>query len=128
MIVAALCAVMTIAFVAVFIRLNIVTVARRALATTRLAVVQMRDPDLDDLQRERAVQSAGLSLAGSFLSILWRSCAALLAAMLLPVIADRIGLVPFAQSMAFLSRTDVILVSTGLAVLLWIGTARYWRG
>jgi hypothetical protein len=127
MIVAALCAVTTIAFAAVFVRLNIVTVARRALATTRLAVVQMRDPDLDDLQRERAVQSAGLSLAGSFLSILWRSCAALLAAMLLPVIADRIGLVPFAQSMAFLSRTDVILVSAGLAVLLWIGTARYWR-
>jgi hypothetical protein len=127
MIVAALCAVMTIAFVAVFIRLNIVTVARRALATTRLAVVQMRDPDLDDLQRERAVQSAGLSLAGSFLSILWRSCAALLAAMLLPVIADRIGLVPLSKSMTFLARTDVILVSAGLALLLWLGIARYWR-
>ncbi len=106
--------------------LGIVRAGTEALAVAQVAVAALRDPRLDDDAREQAVQRASLRLFGAFFSILTRSALALAAAVLPLWIAETAGLVSGEAVMLYLSRWDIILVTSivmlagyRLRMLLW---------
>lgn len=112
------------AFLIAFHYFRVVPIAARALAITREAWGVMRDPAFDDAARERAVRAASLRLFGTFFSILARGLLAL-AVSLLPIwLADASGLAARERTIDFLSRWDVILISSVVIVLGYIVQAR----
>lgn len=124
-----------IAFIAItsiaifFVALHLSGVIRTGMGVTstlQASLATLRDKDMDDLQREKAMQSASLQLMGSFLSILLRCLLCLLAAYAPLWGADAAGLAPSEDVMGFLSRLDVILLSTVFFVLAYIIKARLW--
>ena len=115
-----------VVFAVAFWRSRIVPVAQNAMATTREAMATMRDPALDDLAREKAVQSAGITLLGATGSLIIRS-AICLGLTFVPIwLADVIGLVPIAESLAFLARWDVIIAITVIALIVYFLVKRLW--
>ena len=116
-----------LAFLLAFWLLKIVPVARDAIGTLQGTMAQLRDPDLDDLAREKAAQSAGIKLIGSAFSLLLRSVVALAAAAIPLWLADLAGIMPLSSSIAFLERWDVILVTSVIMIALWFGWSRFWR-
>jgi len=114
-------------FLVAFYLLGIVPAARRALGTTQSAMATMRDPAMDELARERAVQSAALGLIGLSVSLLLRSLAALAAAAVPILLFDLLGLAPWQATTAFLGRVDVIVVSSVVIVVGWLLAVRLWK-
>lgn len=107
---------------------GVVRISSGALLSTRDAVAVMRDESLDDAAREKAVRRASLRLLGVFMSILLRSALAL-AVSLLPIgLAALAGHVEPAEVFHYLSRWDVILLSSvtiTVGYLIWIRIRRF---
>lgn len=122
-------AVLSIAcFLAAFWLLRVVPVASKALATVHQAAADLRDPALDDEAREKAARQGALFLFGSFASILWRSLAALAAA-LVPIYAgDFLGLASGEAVFAFLARWEVIVAATAVICAGFYVKGRLWPG
>ena len=100
------------AFLAAFTVLGIVATARQALTTTGNAVSVMRDLALSDLEKEKAVQSAALALLKAVWHLLWRFAVCLFLAVSLIWLFDLAGLAGVDDTFGFLSRVDVLIVST----------------
>ena len=83
-------------------------------------VETMLDSELDDLQKEKAVQRAGLQLIGQAFQAFWRIALAL-AAVLVPIyIADWLGWVDQGQTLSVLLRVDfIVLVSLAAVIVTW---------
>lgn len=114
------------AFVLVFWLAGVVPAAKGAIATMQNAVGAMRDPALDELARERAVQSAAVRLLVAAGSLILRSLLALAAAFVPILAADMADVVPQAASLAFLERWEVILIATLVIVLGYGVGSRVW--
>ncbi len=116
------------AFLMVFQWIGVVPVAKTALVTVRAATVTMRDPALDDLAREQAVQAAALRLIVATGSLIVRSAVALVAACIPILAADWAGIAPMAVTIAFLERWEVILVAAlATTVVFALGLVSWLR-
>lgn len=113
-------------FLAAFHRLGVVGVARRAIGTTGEAMRAMRDPGLDELARERAVQAAALRVLGAAGGLILRSLAALAVAFLPVLAADLAGLAERGAALAFMERWEVILAASLLVTLGYLIIGRRW--
>ena len=118
----------SVAFMAAGLWLFGVTRAASAvLATTRTTAAAMRDPSLDDRAREKAVQRASLTLMAGFGSIVIRTALALGAALLPVWLASRQGLASADSVFHFLSRWDVIAVTSAAMIGGYLLAVRPWR-
>lgn len=115
------------AFMGGFWLFRVAPAARRVLSTTTDAAAAMRNPAFDDRQRETAVQQASLRLARGFVSILSRGVLALVAGLLPIVLADAAGLASRTQVFHFLSRWDVLAVTTIVLIAAYVLWGRLWR-
>lgn len=101
-------------------------VAAGALATTRGAIAVMRDEDLTDEAREKAVQRASFQLLRAFRSMLVRGTAVLLAS-IFPVWAVSLaGLVEVEDVFQYLSRWNVIVTTSAVITVGYIVWMRRW--
>lgn len=113
-------------FLLVFWRANIVTVAKTAITTTRDALHNMRNAELDEEAREHAVQAAAVRLLGISGSLILRSLLALAAAFVPILAADLAGIAPHTATLAFMERWDVILIATVIITLGYVAGTRLW--
>jgi hypothetical protein len=98
-------------------------VAASALVTAHEAVTILRDKSLDDSTREKKLQHFALQLFGTFISILIRSMLTLLSSLVPIWLASFMGLVEIEDIISYLSRWDVIAITTVLMVagyFIWI--------
>ena len=100
--------------------LGIVQVAADTLVTARKAISTIQDNSLDDRAREKKLQRAALQLFGAFITILIRSLFTLLASFLPIWLASLMGLVKIEDVIHFLSRWDVIVITTVLIVAAYV--------
>ncbi len=91
---------------------GLVRVSRSALSTATEAFSAIRDASLSDDQRESIVQRASVQLAVTFLSIAVRGVFTLLAAFAPIWIFHATDIVAIEETMLYLGRWDVIVVST----------------
>ena len=113
-------------FLLVFWLAGVVSSAKNAIATTRGAVRAMRDPDLDELARERTVRTAAIRLVVISGSLIVRSLVALIAAFVPILAADWAEVAPQAAMLAFMERWDVILIATVVVTLGYVVGVRVW--
>jgi len=113
-------------FLIAFWLAGVVSSAKSAIATTRGAMRAMRDPDLDELARERTVQTAAIRLVVASGSLILRNLVALIAAFVPILAADWAGTAPQAAMLAFMGRWDVILIATVVVALGFMVGARVW--
>lgn len=113
-------------FLLVFWRANIVTIAKDAIVTTRNALRDMRDPALDELAREHAVQAAAVGLVKQAGSLILRSLLALAAAFIPILAADLANMSSQATTLAFMARWDVILIATAIITFGYVAGVRLW--
>jgi len=92
--------------------LGVVAVARRVVATSREAAECIRDPALSDLEKEKMVQGASLSLMRGFLSILARGVGAFGLAALLLLALDAVGAARAADVTHWLATWQGIVVTS----------------
>jgi hypothetical protein len=123
----ALAAVSVAVFMLAFWRLEVVASARSAIVIMQNALGTMRDPSLDELAREKAVQSASLKLVREAFSLIVRSALALAAAFIPLVLADQFGLAPLSATLEYLGRWDVIIVLSIVSLSIWVAGGRTWR-
>jgi hypothetical protein len=114
-------------FLAAFKLLRVPEAAGRAIRTARAAVIAMRDPLLSEEVRERTVQRASISLIGSFVSIVLRGAGALLASLAVIFGFEVAGLGRSEEIIGFLSRWDVLAVSTVAITAAWLLQRRLAR-
>lgn len=107
-----------LAFIAAFQLLQIVPRAKSAIDTSRSTAAVMGDASLSEEAKEAAVQKASLALMKGFVDLLLRGAGALVAAWLPIQLADWAGLVPAADTLGFLLRIDVIVVTSVVLVAL----------
>jgi hypothetical protein len=112
------------AFLVGFRLSGVVPAASRALGTARAAYAVMRSPALHDDDKESELRRAGVSLLGSAVSILARSLAAFLAALVPILLADLTGLADRDTTVAFLARWDVIIVTSTVMIAIWLIASR----
>lgn len=105
---------------------GIIEAARHAVATTQTALQSMRDPDLDELDREHAVQSAAIKLISCSGSLILRTLLALAVAFVPIALADWTGFLSQEATLAFMARWDVILIATGLVSFISVVGIRLW--
>ena len=122
----AVAALATVVFLLSFHWLRIVDVGRRIIDVSRRASTIISDPDLDDLEKEKAVQGATLDLAKGFVSIVVRSAAAVALSFVPMYLADYFDFVPTEQVIAFLSRWDVIAILSAAIILFFLLRSRLW--
>ena len=108
-------------FLIAFHVLGLIAVARGALSQSRGAVAVMRDGDLSEDDKEAAVRRAALGLLRSTVSIIVRSVACLLISAIPVYALAAIGVTTPDDVLGFLSRWDVILISSAL-----IAAGMYW--
>lgn len=99
-------------FIAAFQLLNLVPRAQAAIATSRQTAAVMGDKTLDEEAKEAAVQKAAVSLMKGFFDLLIRGIGTLVAAWVPIQLADLIGLKPAEETLAFMLRLDVIIVTS----------------
>jgi hypothetical protein len=116
------------AFLLAFHALRIVPIVREAWEVTRAAAAAMRDPAGDDATREAAARLAARRLSAATVHILLRGVLALALALVPAVVADRAGLMPLGAAIAYLSRLDVILVTSAAIVAGLLAGPRLWPG
>ena len=120
-------AIATLAILAVaFWVSGVIRVSAGVLSTTRNATAIMRDPALDDMAREKAMQRASLKLIADFGSILLRSAISLAVSFAPIWLADVTGLASSRAVMDFLSRIDVIVVASIVMVAGYALRVRMW--
>jgi len=108
------------AFAVAFTLLRVPAWASESLAVAGRAQLALRDPALDDAAREAGAQAAARRLFYVFGVILVRTSAALAAAAVPVVVADRLALVPAGEVAAFSMRLDVILAASAALVAVWL--------
>jgi hypothetical protein len=113
-------------FMLVFWLAGVVPTAKRAMATTRNAMQAIRNPVLDDLARERAVQAAAIRLVVASGSLVLHSLLALAAAFIPILAADWAGIVPQAVMVAFMERWDVIVIAAVVVTLGYVVRLCVW--
>lgn len=79
----------------------------------------MRDPALTDLEKERTMQKASVSLLLGFLSILGRGAAAFAAGSILLFLLDAMRLIRMSTVVDLLSTWQGIAVTSAAMVLVW---------
>lgn len=104
--------------------LGIVKAGRDALTVSNDAFGVMKDEGLTDEEREKLVQKASLKLAGACVSIAARFAAALVLAFVPIGIFHLTGIVSMEESFRYLSRWDVIVVSS---IIVTIGFFAWHR-
>jgi hypothetical protein len=92
--------------------LGVVAVAGEVITTARAAGSCIRDPQLSDIEKEKTVQKASLSLMAGFLSIAGRGVAALAASILLLVVLQVSGLVRVAAVTQWLATWQGVLLTS----------------
>lgn len=125
MIVATAVAALAIFAIAIWVS-GVMRVSVGVLSTTQNAAAIMRDPALDDLQREKAIQRASLRLLADFGSILFRGVASLAISFAPIWLADVSGLASARAVMDFLSRVDVIVVASIVMIAGYVLRVRMW--
>ena len=90
------------------------------------ATAAIRDSELDDEAREKAVQRASLRLIGTFFSILGRSALTLLASFLPIWLVGLTDLAAPEDVISFLSRWDVMVIVTVVVVAGYLVGRRLW--
>jgi len=118
------------AFALLFTWLRVPAWAGESLAVAGRAQLALRDPTLDDAAREASAQAAARRLFYVFGVILVRTGAALAAAAVPVVVADRLGLVGAGEVAAFSLRLDVLVLATACLVAAWLlhrRLAARWR-
>ncbi len=118
------------AFAVAFMLLRVPAWASESLAVAGRAQLALRDPALDDAAREAGAQAAARRLFYVFGVILVRTSAALAAAAVPVVVADRLALVPAGEVAAFSMRLDVILAASAALIAVWLlhrRLAARWR-
>lgn len=113
-------------FVGIFLYLGIVSVAVSAIDTSRAAFAAVRDPALDEDEKERAAQQASLRLFGALWKLVYKSALALLGAIVPVLLMDAAGLVDAAAVTEFLSSWQALLGICVLMLFLWIVFRRLW--
>jgi len=102
---------------------GIVPAAAKAVAVSRDSATIIRDPALSDEDKERALQSASLTLLRGFLSITWRGAAAVGVSLLPMVVFDVVGLADFGAVADFLATWEAIVVASVVITLVyWVGS------
>ncbi len=109
-----------LAFAGALIRFGLASHVRTALEKASAGVGAMFDPRLDEMEKERAVQSAGLSLLGSSGRIAWRFAACLIAAALPIGFAYHMHLTSLDDVFGLMARWEFLVGST-----LVLGTGAY---
>ena len=125
MIVAIAIATLAIFAVALWVS-GVMRVSTGVLSTTRNAAAIMRDPALDDMAREKAIQRASLKLFADFGSILLRGAISLAVSFAPIWLADVTGVASSRAVIDFLSRVDVIVVASILMVAGYVLRVRMW--
>jgi hypothetical protein len=115
----AIVAVVSIAvFLVAFSVLQIVAKCKSAINVAQGAVDTIKNPALTDLDREKFVQKASVTLIGLFVSILIRSSVSLVIAAVPIWTAAEFELARSEEVIGFLSRWDVILLSSLIIVIM----------
>lgn len=99
--------------------LRIVPVAREVVAVSRGAVACMRDSAITDLEKERTMQKASLSLLRGFVSILGRGLIAFAAATILVILLDALGFIRAPEVVDLLSTWQGIGLTSAAMILVW---------
>jgi hypothetical protein len=102
---------------------GVVQVAAKALVSAQGAITILRDKSLDDSAREKKLQHTALQLFGAFISILIRSMLTLLSSLVPIWLASFMDLVEIEDVISYLSRWDVIAITTVLMAagcFIWI--------
>ena len=86
----------------------------------------MRDFQLDETTRERAIQSAAIRLVAALGSLIFRNLLALGAAYLPILAADWAGIASHEVVLGFMGRWDVIVIATVVITLGFVVGARVW--
>jgi hypothetical protein len=105
-------------FLAVARVLRMVSHAREVMARSRSAVRDLRDPGLDELAREKAVQGHALRLAWLFALLVLTSAAALAIPLGFVYAGELAGLVQTAEVID-VTLTPIFLIGVTAAVLGW---------
>jgi hypothetical protein len=101
--------------------LGVVAAGRKVIATSRVAANCIRDPTISDLEKEKVVQKASLSLMGGFLSIVVRGAGALVVSVLPLLAFDAVGLVRVSTVTRLLATWQGILLgSVGMLLAYFI--------
>jgi len=111
-------------FALAFAWLRVPARARESFVIAAGAQRMLGDPDLDDATREARAQAAARRLFYVGGVIVLRTAAAIGAATLPMLLADRLGAVPAASVVAFLSRPDVIVIAAVALVVPWFLASR----
>lgn len=110
-------------FICALLLFGVVRVATGVLVTTQEAVTVLRNDSLDDRTREKELQRTALKLLGAFISILIRSILTILFSLVPIWLASLMGLVKIEDVTRYMSRWDVIVITTLLIVagyVIWI--------
>jgi len=120
-------AITTLAILAVALWVSgVMRVSVGVLAMTQNAAAVMRDPALDDMAREKAMQRASLKLLADFGSILLRGGISLAVSFAPIWLADVTGMASSRAVMDFLSRVDVIVVASIVMIAGYVFRVRMW--
>lgn len=106
---------------------GLVGVATEAVHHARSASAVMRDAELDDHEKERAVRSTSLKLFGSFANIVVRGVAVFLISLIPAVIAEFAGLSTTSAVLEWLARPDVIVIVSVVLIAGYFAVKRLWR-
>jgi hypothetical protein len=116
-----------ITFIIALWMFHIVPLGTRAISISKNAIKTIHDDRYNDAEREKAMQQASILLAKVFFSIFYRTLL-VFAASLLPIwITDWAGLVKSEDVTTFLFRTDVILITSFLLILIYFIGKKLWH-
>lgn len=109
-------------FAGAFALLGIVGRTMAMLATMRGSIAVMRDPAMDDLAKEKAVQKGSIELLGHLVVVIAMLAVAFGVAAIPALIGSWVGLFGLEQFVAFTLRPDVLLATVaafaGIAVVV----------
>jgi hypothetical protein len=114
-------------FLLACIALRLVSVAGAIIDTAGKALAAMRDEALDDDAKERVARSAAISLFGGFLSVVWRTAAAVLTSLAVLYGGEWLGLFDADAAITTLASWEFIVATTVVITVLWIAYSR-WQG
>lgn len=117
-----------LAFTAAAVASRPMPVVRALTGAALTGVTAMFDPELDDLQKERALRRAGFALIRSAARLLARVLFALGAAAAVVLVADRAGLASTSRSVEMILSIELIVTLTVVAVVASAILRRRRRG
>jgi len=108
-----------VVFTVALVRLRLPHIASEAIDTALVAGRAMWNPELDEDEKERAVQSAAATLLRQFLSLMLRGFAALGISLIPMLLFDWAGIVGFAESSSAILSWQAICLSLVVAVIAY---------